>query len=194
LDPRQIARIDLGVPAPVLRTIAEPREEKLHPRSGYHAQFSGPFAVATALVGGGGLGVYFDDFTDAKARDPEILALAAKVHTYADEMCSRIFPRQFPAVLRVTLQDGTVYEARVLDNRGGPRNPLSDTELRQKFVLNAGHGLPPEQVQRLADAAFALDQAPGVDELLALCRAPGLGQAADDGYARIRSAGPRAGG
>ena len=131
--------------------------------------------MATALVlsacsGGGGLGVYFDDFTDAKARDPEVLALAAKVHTYADEECSRIFPRQFPAVLRVTLQDGTVYEERVLHNRGGPGNPLSDAELRQKFALNAGQLLPHEQVEQLADAAFGLDRAAGVDELLSLCR------------------------
>src|SRR5919206_3509760 len=135
IDPRRIARIDLGVPGAVLRTIGEPREEKLRPRSGYHALFSGPFTVATALFSrGGGLGVYFDDFTDAKARDPEILDLAAKVHTYADEECSRIFPRQFPARLRVTMQDGTVYEEHVLHNRGGTGNPLSEAELRHKFV------------------------------------------------------------
>jgi 2-methylcitrate dehydratase PrpD len=192
LDPRQIARIELGAPGPVLRTIGEPREEKLHPRSGYHAQFSGPFTVATALLGGGGLGVYFDDFTDAKARDPEILALAARVHSHADEECSRIFPRQFPAVLRVTMQDGTVYEERVLHNRGGPGNPLSDAELRQKFALNASRLLPREQVDRLADAAFALDRAEGVDELLSLCRVGGLSHS-PDGHASVRSAGRASG-
>ena len=40
-----------------LRTIAEPREAKIRPESGYHAQFSGPFTFALALRGGSGLGV-----------------------------------------------------------------------------------------------------------------------------------------
>ena len=172
-DPEEIERIDLGAAAAALRTIGEPREEKARPRSGYHAQFSGPFTVAAALVGGGGLGVYFEDFTDAKARDPRLLALAARVHSYADEECDRIFPTQFPAVLRVTMKDGTVHEERVLKNRGGPGNPLSDDELRQKFTLNAGQRLGPERADRLADAIFALDRAAEVGGLLALTRPNG---------------------
>ena len=63
-----IERSSSASPAPTLRTIGEPREEKIRPRSGYHAQFSGPFTVAAALLGGGGLGVYLDDFTDERAQ------------------------------------------------------------------------------------------------------------------------------
>ena len=192
VDPDQIARIELGAPGPVLRTIGEPREEKLHPRSGYHAQFSGPFTVATALLGGGGLGVHFDDFTDARARDPRTLALAARVETFADEESGRIFPNQFPAVLRVTLQNGTTYEERVLHNRGSPQNPLSEAELRRKFALNAGRLLPPDQVEHLADAALALDRAPRVDELLNMCRVAGRSDAGN-GHMGVRSAGQTAG-
>lgn len=50
LDPERVARLTLGVPAPVLRTIAEPAAEKARPRSGYHAAFSGPYTVATGLL------------------------------------------------------------------------------------------------------------------------------------------------
>ena len=60
-----IEALELGVAAPVLRTIAQPRGgEGQAADTGYAAQFSGPFTVATALVGGGGLGVSLDDFTD----------------------------------------------------------------------------------------------------------------------------------
>jgi 2-methylcitrate dehydratase PrpD len=162
IDPGRIRRIDLGAAAPALRTIGEPREEKIRPRSGYHAQFSGPFTVAAALLGGGGLGVSFDDFTDEKARDPARLALAAKVHTFVDEACDRLFPHQFPAVLRIETDDGTIYEERVMENRGGPGNPLSDDELRRKFALNAGQALAAEQAERLAEAIFALDRSDDV--------------------------------
>ncbi len=168
IDPRRIRRIELGSGAAALRTIGEPREEKVRPRSGYHAQFSGPFTVATALLGGGGLGVYFDDFTDAKARDPALLDLAARVETFVDEACDRAFPHQFPAVLRVELEDGTRYEERVMQNRGGPGNPLSDDELRQKFALNATRAITRAQAERLAETIFTLDRSADVGQLLAL--------------------------
>jgi 2-methylcitrate dehydratase PrpD len=173
LDPRRVRRIDLGTAASPLRTIGEPREEKIRPRSGYHAQFSGPFTIAAALLGGGGLGVSFDDFTDERARDPERLALAAKVHTFVDGACDRLFPRQFPAVVRIELEDGTVHEERVMANRGGPGNPLTDDELRLKFRLNAGAVLTAEQADRLAEAILALGGADEVGQIVALSRPAG---------------------
>jgi 2-methylcitrate dehydratase PrpD len=170
IDPHQVRRIELGAAASPLRTIGEPRAEKIRPRSGYHAQFSGPFTIATALLGGSGLGVYFDDFTDEQARDPERLALAAKVETFVDEACDRLFPRQFPAVVRIEMADGGVYEERVMENRGGPGNPLTDDELHRKFSLNAGHTLSEQRADRLAEAIRALDTADEVGQVLALAQ------------------------
>jgi 2-methylcitrate dehydratase PrpD len=168
VEPERIQRIELGAARSALRTIGEPREEKVRPRSGYHAQFSGPFTVATALLGGGGLGVYFDDFTDERARSPRLLALAARVETFVDDECDRIFPLQFPAVLRVTLDDGTCLEQRVMHNRGGPDNPLSEEELRTKFRLNAEHLLSRDRAEQLADAIAHLDKAESVHRLVEL--------------------------
>jgi len=151
-----ITDIELGVAAPTLRTIAEPRDQKVRPRSGYHAQFSGPFTVAAALLGGGGLGLWLDDFSDAKASDARYLALAEKVRVVADDECSRIFPNQFPAVLRITTRDGRVHEARVMANRGGPGQPLSSEELLLKFTTNAGCVLSAEGAASLGRSVLAL--------------------------------------
>jgi 2-methylcitrate dehydratase PrpD len=170
IDPEDIERIELGAAAAPLHTIGEPREEKIRPRSGYHAQFSGPFTVATALLGGGGLGVYFDDFTDERARDKRILALAEKVETFVDPECNAVFPREFPAVLRMHFRDGRVVEKRVMHNRGGPANPLSDAELREKFRLNAERVLSPTQAEALSDAVAELDRADGVQHIMDLTR------------------------
>lgn len=156
LDTADIASMQLGLPAPVLRSIAEPRHEKIHPKSGYHSKFSGPFTVATALLGGGGLGVYLDDFTDAHAVDPERLRLAAAVECVVDDECTEIFPHQFPAVLRVTTRAGSRMEHRVSVNRGGPENPLSADELALKFTLNASRSLPPAQLDALRQAVINL--------------------------------------
>ncbi|MQA94345.1 MAG: MmgE/PrpD family protein [Streptosporangiales bacterium] len=156
LDPADIASIELGAASAVLRTIGEPAAAKARPESGYHAAFSGPYTVAAALLGGGGLGVFHEDFTDAAAKNPERLALAAKVRCVPDARCDEIFPHQFPAVLRVTRTDGTLLEERVNVNRGGPGNPLSAHELATKFHGNATRTVDETTATILTEAAFTL--------------------------------------
>jgi 2-methylcitrate dehydratase PrpD len=169
-----IVAIELGVPEPVMRTIAEPADQKKRPLTPYHAKFSGPFTVATALVGGGGLGVYSNDFTSDTLQDPERLRLAALVRCVPDQKSSEIFPHQFPAVLTVTLTDGTEIVERIDTNRGGQDRPLTREEQSLKFRLNAGQLLATDQVADLQTAVFALVSAPSIDEMMALTH-PGGG-------------------
>jgi len=140
----------------VLRTIGEPYEDKIRPLSGYHAAFSGPYTVAAALLGGGGLGVFHEDFTDEAAADPARLALAARVGCVPDARCDEIFPHQFPAVLRVRTRDGALLEERVDANRGGPGNPLSAEELATKFRLNAARRVPEARADQITDLVHGL--------------------------------------
>lgn len=154
--PENIRALTLGVPTPVLRTIAEPAQEKAHPRSGYHAAFSGPYTVATALLGGGGLGVFHEDFTDAAVADQRRLDLAAKVTCVSDTQATESFPNQFPAVLTAELADGTTVSERVTHNRGGPDRPLTGTELTTKFNLNAQRVISAGAAQRVAEQVWSL--------------------------------------
>jgi 2-methylcitrate dehydratase PrpD len=169
--PEDVDQVRLGVATPTLRTIAEPRAAKARPPSGYAAKFSGPFTFAVALAGGGGLGVSLEDFTDERARDPELLALADRVHCVADPDCNAAFPQALPAVVSVRLNDGTTREQRVMENRGGPGRPLSEDELRLKFLLNARASLPEERATALMDAAASLADLDSMDELVALTEA-----------------------
>ncbi|WP_228000062.1 MmgE/PrpD family protein [Nocardia australiensis] len=170
LDPAEIVEIDLGVPKPVLRTIAEPPAAKAAPESGYHAAFSGPFTVARALLGGSGLGVGHADFTDEAAKDPRTLALASLVVSHSDDRCDELYPHQFPAVLRVRTRDGVWHEARVDHNRGGPANPLSDDELILKFDLNVEGRLPSDTARTVAERALGLSSADALDDLMSSVR------------------------
>lgn len=168
VDIAAITDIELSVASAVLRTIAQPQTEKARPATGYIAQFSGPFTVATALVGGGGLGVSANDFSDEAVRDPVKLALAARVRCVASEECDKIFPAQFPAILRVWLNDGGMREARVLVNRGGPENPLSDEELALKFAMNARMVLPEARITALREAIQSLDTVDTINSMMRL--------------------------
>ncbi|MGI5440783.1 MmgE/PrpD family protein [Streptomyces shenzhenensis] len=167
LDPDRVARLVLGVPAPVIRTIGQPIERKRAPETGYQAQFSGPYMVAAGLLGGGGgLGLGLDDFTDALARDPARRKLMAKVEVVADETATAIFPAQFPAVLTAYDTDGREWRQEVLGNRGGPQRPLSDAELALKFSDNAAGRLTEAGIALVMDRGLRLDELDRVQDLL----------------------------
>lgn len=166
-----IERIELKVASPTLRTIAEPRDQKIRPESGYHAQFSGPFTVAAALLGGGGLGLWLEDFSDENAADRRYLELAAKVHCASEPRLDEIFPHQFPAILEIRTRDGRSLRAEILGNRGGDQRPLSVEELKAKFLANAGRVLDRAATEALATGL--LDPATRTaEELLAPIAAP----------------------
>ena len=99
-----------------------------------------------------------------------IAILASRVRCVADEECDRIFPNQFPAVLRARLKSGDVRETRVSHNRGGPENPLSDEELEIKFRSNAGRVLSGQAVDELGSALQALEGSGDVGEVMRLAR------------------------
>jgi len=166
VNPDSITAMRLGVPAPVLRTIAEPIDSKAAPESGYSARFSGPFTVATALLGGAGLGVSAADFSDDAVRDPQRLALSALVECYADEQSTREFPNQFPGVLSIELGNGTQLEHRVTHTRGGPENPLSTDELELKFRLNVEPQLGSTGASQVLDAVNGLSRSSSYQRLV----------------------------
>jgi 2-methylcitrate dehydratase PrpD len=167
VTPDQVASVVVGVAGSTVRTIGEPIEVKRAPGTGYQAQFSGPFAFAAGLLGGGGLGTGLDDYTDALAQDPERRSLMAKVEVVADDECDAIYPFQLPAVVTLTTTSGEVLVEKVLTNRGGPARPLSGDELATKFQDNVAGRLDDAQADAVRRAALGLRAAADVTDLLA---------------------------
>lgn len=165
IRPDDVESLVLGVPAPNLRTIGEPIAVKRRPETGYMAQFSGPYAVVAGLLGGGGLEVGLDDYTDELAKDPYRRSLMAKVDVIANEKCTAIFPMQFPAVLTAHLTDGRTIVEEVLTNRGGPKRPLSFDELTRKFRDNAGRTMDPGAMSRLERSCRHLEACTDIGEV-----------------------------
>jgi 2-methylcitrate dehydratase PrpD len=166
VNPDDIDGVTLGVAEPTVRTIGEPIEVKRRPDTGYMAQFSGPYVVAAALLGGGGLGLGLGDFTDELARDRRRRALMAKVSVVADERCTAVFPHQFPSVLRVRLDDGSEIVEEVMVNRGGPARPLSPGDVSIKFEDNVRGRLPATTIRELEQLTGRIEDLHTVEELL----------------------------
>ena len=113
----------------------EPLAAKQLPPNGYAAKFATPYILATGFVKGGvGLG----DFTPEAVRDPDVLALAAKVRYVIDP--DNLSPTAFTGHIRCVLNDGTVIEDRQPHFRGGADEPLTRADILEKFTLNARHG------------------------------------------------------
>lgn len=161
-----VEALELGVAEPTVRTIGEPIEVKRAPATGYQAQFSGPYTVVAALLGGGGLGLGLGDFTDALATDEARRRHMAKVSVTGNAECDEVFPHQFPAVLTARLRDGRERVQAVMSNRGGPQRPLSDRELELKFTDNVGHRLDEGALRQVKDTVLTLDHQPAIASVL----------------------------
>ncbi len=170
LRPGDVAAVSLAVAPPTVRTIGEPIEVKRAPETGYAAQFSGPYAVAAALCGGGGLGVGLEDFSDALARDPRRRELMRRIDVVGDPDLLEIYPYQLPAVLTVETRDGSQLVSERRANRGGPELPLSSAELAAKFADNADGLLEPARRDELVERTGALATAGDATGLLAPLR------------------------
>jgi len=161
----KIESVELGIPSHTVRSIGEPLAAKQRPETGYQGQFSGPYTVVAALMGGSGLGLGLEDFDDALVNDPVRRELMAKVTVVADPTCDAIFPYQFPGVLRVRTKDGRFLEEQVLQTRGGPDRPLTGAELALKLDHNVRPFVSPEGIEALTsiiDTGALLDDVGGL--------------------------------
>jgi len=166
-DPTAIREIVCRTAEGPVHRLWEPLAEKRRPTTSYGAKFSLPYCIALVLVDGQA-GV--DGFSDARARDPRILAVAAKVRYVLDP--SLPYPKRFTGHVRVELADGRILEETQDAPRGGREYPLAPEELQEKFRVNALRTLPAAQVETLLDRLLAVPGANDVAPLAALLRRP----------------------
>jgi 2-methylcitrate dehydratase PrpD len=135
VDADEIADIECEAGEGLVDRLWEPLAAKHRPPSGYAAKFSMPFGMA---VGFFDRAAGLEQFTDAKARDPKVLALAQRIRYVIDP--DNEYPANYTGHIRVTFRDGSQTELRQPHMRGGKREPLSRDELVQKFQGNALYG------------------------------------------------------
>ena len=122
----------------------DPLPSKHRPPNEYVAKFSAPFNIAVAFVtGGAGLAA----FTPQTVRDERILGLSSKVRYVVNP--NDPYPKAYTGHVRMTLKDGRVIEERQPHIRGGAQEPLTRTEIENKFRGNCEFGgWPKERADR----------------------------------------------
>ena len=160
VTPDEIASIRCRVGEGTVHRLWEPLEEKHRPSTPYSAKFSVPYCIAAGFLdGAAGL----EQFTQDRVRDPEVLELASKVSYEVDP--ANEYPENYSGHLLVTLAGGRQHELVQPHLRGGRREPLSWSELRNKFAANVRHGGWTGQgaanAAELCGSLFSADTLPG---------------------------------
>jgi 2-methylcitrate dehydratase PrpD len=153
--PDQVERIDLQVHPLVLELTG-----KTDPRTGLEGKFSIAFATAIALIEGT---ARQRQFTDEKVRRPDVMALRDRVHPTADPALSHT-----EAIATAHLKDGRPFREHVTAATGTPENPISDAELREKFLDLVEPVIGLSAGERLAEAVSRLESLDNVADLLPL--------------------------
>ena len=146
LSEADIAKIEIAILEAGWNIVCEPRLKKYSPDSVVDAQFSMPFGAAVAVLhGAAGL----DQFTLEQVRSPLVAKVMAKVALVRDSSLEETYPREWPA--RVTIQrcNGQTHEKFVRYPKGDPENPLSWSEMADKFRALAGRVLPADRCERI---------------------------------------------
>lgn len=145
-----------------------------HPRPGAteEAQYSLPYPVAAAVWAslerqeGDWYGLGPRHLLETRLQDERILDLARRVKLIAAPDLTARFPQKFLARVRITTQDGRVFESDETTFRGEQDFPFNQAELRAKYRWLAGDLLLPERVTAIETAVFNLPGEPTVQSLL----------------------------
>jgi 2-methylcitrate dehydratase PrpD len=139
----------------------------VYPQSVENAKFSLAYVVAYALVHGA---PKIAAFTEAAIRDERVRAVARLVSASVDPELGPGTSGS-PARLKVTLSDGQSLEARVDDQTGSVRNPMTSVQLADKFRDCAALSVSPEVAGQILAALNGLPEGASFDDFWPLIRA-----------------------
>lgn len=129
--------------------------EKYDPHTRETADHSIPYLVVAALVDGG---ITEKSFTPERFRDPKILALLKKSSMEEDPQYTKDWPKTFHCRIEVGGKSGQQWMQHRTNPKGHPANPVSDSEIEEKF-LGLVHGqLGPKQAQSALELLWRIEE------------------------------------
>lgn len=162
-----VATLTIEMHADACRRTADPA--KWAPSNRETADHSLPCCVAMALVDGE-LGTRQFDLERWEA--PEVRALIARLRCEPSPALEQEFPRGRPARLSARMSDGTVHDVLVEIPLGDATRPMSEAQVRAKFLALAAPRLGQARAEETADRVMRLETLGEIDPLCALLTSP----------------------
>jgi len=134
-----------------------------NPQTGLEAKFSMEACVTLALLDGRVNTKSFADGRLANKDFKETLKRVQRVVTAGDKKGPRGFG---PAEVRVLLKGGEIKQARVEKAKGNPENPMTEEEIREKYLDCCSGVLSQESIEKSLSLLQNLDVLDGIRPLM----------------------------
>jgi 2-methylcitrate dehydratase PrpD len=109
---------------------------------------------------------FIDQFTEEKIKDPKILNYIPRIHIEEDPDLDAGGPGKRHSVrVKVFLKDGKHFERRVDYPFGNPKNPMTPTDVENKFRKLAGKVFQNNKVDQIMTTIDHLDEISDASQL-----------------------------
>jgi len=166
LTPEQVKEVHIRSLARAADILADP--SKYDPRSKETADHSLPYVIAAAVAD---RQVTPLQFTQEKIMDPLIRAQLNKVVVEADPEIEALFPELQRVIVKITTVDGQEFSKQIDYPKGDPRNPLTDTEVEEKFDALAEPVMSDSRRSEIKQMIWALEDLGAITDLMGLLKA-----------------------
>ena len=160
LDPGQIRRVTAHVHQGAIDVLGAVDV----PQTVHQAKFSMGTALGLiAHFGRAGLREFDEHYKDERVAD-----FRHRVSMQLDPEVDRAYPERWIGKVSVETNDGRTIDARVDEPKGDPGNTLTREELEDKAIRLADYtaGATPDEMRRIFDLIYRLDEVPSVGMLL----------------------------
>jgi len=134
------------------------------PRTTEEAQFNIPFPLAAAILDGV---VGPQQILESRLSDPQVLELAEKVEIVYDSEIQKEFPAKALAEVLIQTPRGT-FSSGVTGPRGDYWNPLSDEEIKSKFLFLTDGVIPRETGEKVIEMVMHFEDVKDTNDILKL--------------------------
>ena len=161
IKPGEVKKVSIGVNRQNVNALIHNR-----PTNELQAKFSMQFCMAILLLRRkAGLA----EFTDEVVNRPDVKAMIEKVDYGVHPVAEAAGYEKMTTIIDIELTDGRRISGRADFGKGSPANPMTDTELANKFRECATWGrLPRASAEKIIDIVFSLEKLKNIRELTKL--------------------------
>ena len=134
------------------------------PENGLQGKFSMPYLLARAIIDGK---LFLDAFTESAVKDKNVLRLAEKIQMHLDPDLQPTAQGSRPCKVTIRLRDGRSFSRQIDYAKGSREAPMSDGELKQKFIGCAREALDDSSTERIIEYVEHLET---LEDIRPLCQ------------------------
>jgi 2-methylcitrate dehydratase len=125
------------------------------------------YCVARALLDGM---LTMAQFAEDKLSDPTAIDLAGRVSFVLDDEINEIYPRAFPSIVEIVMQNGKRHKVRIDVLKGSVENPMSWQEIQEKFKAPASSVVGEKKAGAIIELVEDLENIKDVTEIASLLK------------------------